>query len=245
MTDVKSYFDVHSHHTAYHKDPDYYLPLANTIEKIRSNKRLRILDIGCGDGSFIKGMLISGINADFTGIDVSTAMINIAKMNLEGQPVNLLIADGFKLPLSSEIKFDLIHIDMVLHHIIKKTRRKSLQLANHFLDIVCNLLSNKGVLIVEEMYYNSYVLPYITSSIVFYSLKILNLINLDISRIMSDIKPGLEVNFFYNKQLFQMLGVYGNVNVIRNITGKVTNLQRLLLLKEIGTISYMIESRSR
>jgi methylase of polypeptide subunit release factors len=185
-------------------------------------------------------MILSGVNADFTGSDISPMMINSAKKNLEGQRVDLFVADGFRLPLKPEIKFDLIHIDSVLHHLIAKTRPKSLCLANQFLNILANFLSSNGILIVEEMYYDSYLIPYVTSSIVFYSLKLLNFVNLDISKLKNDVKLGLEVNFFYDKQLRRILERYGVVHVIRKIPSKLSKLQRILLLEERGIISYMI-----
>jgi hypothetical protein len=70
------------------------------------------------------------------------------------------------------------------------------------------------------------------------------MLKLDISRIMNEIKPGLEVNFFYDRQLFDMLQTYGTVDVIRKTKGKVLHLQRLLILKEVGMISYMVTSQN-
>jgi hypothetical protein len=49
--------------------------------------------------------------------------------------------------------------------------------------VVSSMLSEKGVLLVDEWYYESYVVPFITSSIVFYSLKLINLLNIDMGKI--------------------------------------------------------------
>ena len=84
--------------------------------------RIKILDIGCGDGSFIKNALVAGVDADFVGFDISINMLKMAKNSLDCPGVQLLAADGFKMPLKPEAKFDLIHIDSVLHHLIGKTR---------------------------------------------------------------------------------------------------------------------------
>ena len=67
----KSYFDAHVH--SYQKEPGFYLPLLDDIQKVKSRERIKILDIGCGDGNFIQAMNNAGINAEFIGTDFSLA----------------------------------------------------------------------------------------------------------------------------------------------------------------------------
>ncbi len=243
---AKSYFDMHSHHSAYHKGPNFYVPLIDHLKlRFIPDNKLRILDIGCGDGSFIKNMIEAGINAEFIGSDISSSMINIAKEKLNGQSgVELFVADGFELPLIAETKFDLIHIDSVLHHLVGKTRSKSQYLANQLLDVLTKRLSENGILVVEEMYYISYLIPQITSSLIFYGLKILDTLHLDLSRIIKKYQPGLEVNFFYDKQIERMLREYGDpVVLIKKDPDTVPRLYRFLLLKEFGHISYSVRAK--
>jgi SAM-dependent methyltransferase len=244
---AKTYFDMHAHHHAYHKDPAFYVPIIDHVRNLKfgPDKKIRILDLGCGDGSFIKNMIAAGMNAEFIGSDISSAMIHIAKKKLNGQSgVELFIADGFKLPLTSETKFDLIHIDSVLHHLIGKTRAKSQYIASQMLGMLTSRLSENGILVVEEMYYVSYLIPQITSSLIFYGLKLLNLLRLDLSRIISEYQPGLEVNFFYDEQIERMLGRHGDtVLLIKRDPDTVPKLYRFFLLKEFGHISYSVTAR--
>src|SRR5215469_2798269 len=109
------------------------------------------------------------------------------------------------------------------------------------LDLLVSMLFVNGILIVEEYYYDSYIIPHITSSIVFYGLKLLKFLRLDISKIMTDCKPGLEVNFFYEKQLCDALKHYGTVQRIKKRPDKLSKLQRVFLAKDIGHVSYILK----
>ena len=245
MSKVKSYFDNHAHSHIYHKDPSFYRSIINSIQKINSDGRIKMLDVGCGDGSFIKSIIMTGIDAVFIGTDVSLSMINMAKKNLTYPRVELFLADGFKLPLKSESKFESIHIDSVLHHLIGNTKYQSMVLVNLMLKVLSDRLSENGVLVIEEMHYVSYIKPNITSSIIFYGLKLLNFFHLDISRILHEFQLGLEVNFLYDKEIEKLLEEYGTVRLIKkDLWKKIPKLYKFFLLKELGHISYMLTASS-
>ena len=244
MPGTKSYFDKHSHHHPYVKDPTFYQSIINNIKRIRAKDQLRVLDLGCGNGSFIKGLITSGVNGIFIGTDVSDNMIKDAKSDLsQNEQVQLLVADGFNLPMSSETKFDLIHLDSVLHHLIGNTRAQSISSVNAMLKLLADRLTEDGVLLIEEMYYISHVFPNITSSLIFYGLKLLNFLHLDINKLRSEFQPGLEVNFFSQKQIEKLLQPYGMVKMIRRHPWtRMPTMYRFFLLKEAGHISYMVGS---
>jgi len=185
-------------------------------------------------------MLATGVDAIFVGFDVSVNMLRTGKLNVDTSRVNLVAADGFKMPLRSEARFDLIHMDSVLHHLVGKTKAKSLLLANVFCEQILQQLSEKGTVVVEEVYYVSHFVPKLTSSLIFYGLKILNFLHLDASGIVSELLPGLEVNFFSDKEIEKLLGTYGRVQLIKKNPWPTPKLYRLLLLKNIGHISYMV-----
>jgi hypothetical protein len=185
-------------------------------------------------------MLGTGIDAVFTGFDISINMLRTAKKSVDSWRVDLVAADGFKMPLKSEARFDLIHIDSVLHHLVGKTKAKSLLLASLFCKQLVEQLSENGSLVVEEVYYISHLFPKLTSSLIFYGLKLLNLLHLDASRIVSDLLPGLEVNFLGDKEIEKLLGSYGRVYLIKKTPWPRPKLYRFLLLKDFGHISYMV-----
>jgi ubiquinone/menaquinone biosynthesis C-methylase UbiE len=61
---------------------------------------------------------------DYFAIDITVKMITIAKENLVSSNVKLFLADGLNISVRQDIKFDIIHIDSVLHHVIERTRGK-------------------------------------------------------------------------------------------------------------------------
>jgi SAM-dependent methyltransferase len=214
----------------------------NKIQKKDHDSRIRILDIGCGDGSFIKNAVTALTEADFIGLDISINMLKEAKNSLDSTSVHFFAADGFKMPLKPEAKFDLIHIDSVLHHLIGRTRAESLHLIDLFCKQLRHRLSENGSLVVEEVYYTSYLFPGITSFMIFYVLKLLNILHLDVSGIIGELLPGLEVNFLHNKQIKQLLEQYGTIQLVKQTPWSVPKLYRLLLLKELGHITYIMKA---
>jgi SAM-dependent methyltransferase len=204
---LKSYFESHSHN--YSKPPEFYSVVVNQIKNaVEDNSNARLLDVGCGDGNFIKALVKEGIKMQYFAMDMSFAMIRKAKENLMDCNAELLIADGFNIPSRQNIKFDVIHIDSVLHHLIGKTRAKSIALVKQMVELLVDRLSNNGILIVEEWYYVSYIFPKLTSFIVFYGLKFINYLKLDLSSYTKEIKPGLEVNFLHPEELSKILSLF-------------------------------------
>ena len=149
-------------------------------------------------------------------------MVNLAKEEFPNKDVGLFVADGFKLPLRENTKFDIIHIDGVLHHLIGKTRKESFTKVEKILNILGKALSNNGVLIVGEFNFVSYLFPSFTSFFVFYCLKLINFFNLDISKFSDEVKPGpiSRPKMIIKKlsYLFTSLHKWFHSNGVRNMT---------------------------
>jgi SAM-dependent methyltransferase len=223
---------------AYHKNPDFYQPI---IAKIKKVSPLRLLDLGCGDGTFIKNIIEADVKGYFMGLDISSFMLQKAVNLLKDYQVDLITADGFGLPIKSDVKFDLIHLDSVLHHVIAKTRSQSRHLVNDLLGILFSRLSKNGFLMVEEMYYDSYIFPGFTSGIVFYGLKIANYLGLDLGKVIAHVVPGLEVNFYSINELLDTFSRHGDADVINKKPLKTNAAQRLFLQKDFGHVSFVIQ----
>lgn len=241
MSSVKSYFEEHAHSHVYHNDPDVYKFIVTLInDKQVDNKAFKILDVGCGDGAFIKSLLRSNINADYVATDISYTMINLAKNNIDNSGTLLLVSDAFNIPINRDYRFDLIHIDSVLHHIIGKTRGESKQMANKLLESLLEKLTKNGKIIIEEVNYDSYLVDEITSILIFYGLKILNKLGLDIHKLMNEFHKGLEVRFYSEKEFVTLLRNHGDPVLMKKIPWKVTSLYKLFLLKRMGHITYFV-----
>ena len=239
--DVKSFFESHFHR--YVDKPDFYSLIAREVKNlVVRDKQLSLLDVGCGDGRFIKALIKEGVSANYVAMDLSFNMLSNAATNLNCKEVQLFLADAFKLPLKDSLEFDVIHVDSVLHHLIGRTRGKSMKLVEKMLNILNGKLSANGVLIIEEVYYSSYLIPTITSFLVFYGLKLINFFRLDLS-FTKEIRPGLEVNFLHEKQLIKNLEHYGSVVLLHKEAARVPRTYQVFLLKESGHITYSIRKK--
>lgn len=74
-----------------------------------------ILDLGCGEGFMIEALLQAGIDAEFTGIDLSESAIADARARL-GARANLQVMDARTLARDGR-SFDLVMMLEVLEHI--------------------------------------------------------------------------------------------------------------------------------
>lgn len=94
-------------------------PLEYAIALVRCAEAPRVLDVGCGDGS--NAVLMASLGANVTGFDVSPESIAIAKerarINGIEERTRFMVgtAESFG---TSEIPFDVVWCDAVLHHVI-------------------------------------------------------------------------------------------------------------------------------
>ena len=107
--------------------------------------------MGCGDGSFIKSLILLDISAEYIGIDLSHTMIQMASQNIADKNVHLFVTDLFKLPIDDDAKFDIIHADSVLHHIIGSGIKESKQLVKEIIRELIQRLTKDGSLIIEVL----------------------------------------------------------------------------------------------
>ncbi len=96
----------------------------------------KVLDLGCGNGRLLQ--IFKNINIDYTGVDNSEKLIEIAKKTYPG--ATFLAADALHLPFPSD-HFDKIYSVAVLHHI------PSQELRLKFLEESKRVLKPGGLLI--------------------------------------------------------------------------------------------------
>ncbi|HOI59708.1 MAG TPA: class I SAM-dependent methyltransferase [Candidatus Pacearchaeota archaeon] len=93
----------------------------------------RVLDLGCGNGRFCENLK----NTNYTGIDNSEKLIEIARKNYKG--VDFRIASALDIPFK-ENEFDKVFSFAVLHHIPKEYH-------NIFVKEIKRVLKDDGILI--------------------------------------------------------------------------------------------------
>jgi SAM-dependent methyltransferase len=224
------FFDSNAHNHDYNKKPYYYTWVQPYVEKYAP---LKVLDVGCGTGAFIKEIVKFSPQAEITGIDPSKGMIKIAKEQLP--QVKFHVMDGFEVSQSFQGQhFDLIHIDSVLHHLIAPTRGQSKRLASRLLEELSKLTDH---LVVGEIFYNSWLIEGFTSGLIFYGLKFAKALHIDLHHAIKDYKLGLETNFFSENALKRSLSRHGEIEVLRRHLGASPFVYRLFGMKEAGFIA--------
>ena len=80
MSNEKSYFEIHVSYHDYSHSPEFYLSVIKQIKSIiPTNSNANFLDIGCGNGNFIKALIKANIKANYFAFDMTLKMIEIAK----------------------------------------------------------------------------------------------------------------------------------------------------------------------
>src|SRR2546423_6691468 len=91
---------------------EWHIPVAADFA---NSQNLRVLEIGCGLGT--DGAQFAKAGADYTGVDLTQAAIDLSKQRFEWDqlPGNFHIADAGRFDFPDNI-FDLVYSQGVLHH---------------------------------------------------------------------------------------------------------------------------------
>lgn len=120
--------------------PDYLKYFKkNFIKLLPKNKDARILEVGFGNGFFLKTMMSSGYN-NFLGIEPGKTQYEFTKKHITEKV--LLIADTFAFLSKNKNKFDAIVLIEVLEHIPRKNTIRLIKL-------LYGSLKENGILIIK------------------------------------------------------------------------------------------------
>jgi len=118
--------DLHEFYENYHtnhlKNAINDFPFRNAYWKSRilkflpSNKKIKILDLGCGNGDFLLFMKNLGFQ-DLTGVEYSDEMKNISEKTVTN--IRIVNADATKFLSDSKEKYDLVLCAHLLEHFEK------------------------------------------------------------------------------------------------------------------------------
>lgn len=97
---------------AHRYEKEWHIPVAADFASARG---LRVLEIGCGMGT--DGAQFAAAGADYTGIDLTDAAVELARKRFEvsGLKGEFRVADAEKLDFADEV-FDVVYSHGVLHH---------------------------------------------------------------------------------------------------------------------------------
>ncbi|MGD9781259.1 MAG: class I SAM-dependent methyltransferase [Kiritimatiellia bacterium] len=75
----------------------------------------RVLDIGCGDGTYTIELFDRGQPASICGVDPAHKAIAVARQKSAGRNIAFAVENACKLPYEAD-RFDVVHLRGVLHH---------------------------------------------------------------------------------------------------------------------------------
>jgi 2-polyprenyl-3-methyl-5-hydroxy-6-metoxy-1,4-benzoquinol methylase len=108
-----------------------------TADIVSGRKSMRVLDVGCGSGVFLKSIFDANSNATGIGIDIDVAVVEQAKQNLEqwglSDRFTIMEGDICSPPEMMEGPFDLIALYNVLHYFTSEKRVELLRTLNSIL----------------------------------------------------------------------------------------------------------------
>ncbi|MCG7850557.1 MAG: class I SAM-dependent methyltransferase, partial [ANME-2 cluster archaeon] len=94
--EIREYWDRTKEH-AFFKDEEEEKAWRNSLLEEFGSKKLKILDVGTGNGSL--ALVLAGMGHDVVGIDISEGMLSVARKKAEERGVNpdLRIGDAESL----------------------------------------------------------------------------------------------------------------------------------------------------
>ncbi len=100
--------------------PAYKVMLGEVRKRAKGKNRFRMLDIGCGTGTFLAQCLATGMNMEVLGLDMAYNMILQASYKAEqiisnGSPITFMVGDAEHLPFESSY-FDMVTCSNSFHH---------------------------------------------------------------------------------------------------------------------------------
>lgn len=206
------------------------------IDFIRRNtNKCNLLDIGGGGGCFTK--LCKECFKEF-----SLCIVDPSKSLLQKQELNDIKLVIGKLPndLNTKETFDYIHIKEVLHHVTGPSIKESRNLLIQSLINSQNHLNNNGYILIHEPFYESYFIPTCTRTIIFYLLKLQNLLKIKIP--LKEFISGLDVCFYTRNELRKIFKDLGfEVVDYYEENWKWKKYKKMMLIKNTGIMCFVVQ----
>lgn len=140
---AKDYRRVHNEHLKFSgADSDYFSEQKiKVVRSIEAAEKLRVLDLGCGDGNSARYFRRHFPECEYSGLDTSQVSIDLANER-HVENAEFLHYDGEKIPFSDD-SFDVVFVACVFHHIDPRAH-------GAVLDEIRRVLKNGGRLYLFE-----------------------------------------------------------------------------------------------
>lgn len=94
--------------------------------KLKDLSRIKVLDLGCGNGRFLAFLKNFGLESTYTGVDFSQNLLQEARVKYQDKGVEFIQTDLLDLNLPGKTGYDLVVLWGLLHHIPGFENRVSL-----------------------------------------------------------------------------------------------------------------------
>ncbi|WP_298667555.1 methyltransferase domain-containing protein [uncultured Methanofollis sp.] len=230
------FFDTHSERYSYANPLKHDVFFVDFMKKNGSGHSL--LDIGGGGGAFAKYCKSIFPDADICVVDPSKELLQ--KQNAHGikRVVGSLPDD-----INVASAYHYIAMKVVLHHVVGTSIRESKDLVKKSILAAKSKLDDGGYVFIREIYYESYLIPTFTRTIIFYLLRLQNRLKLKIPH--DDFISGLEVCFYTRDEIESMIREC-NLEIVESLHDEYDPGAggRVMLLKRRGTASYILRPRA-
>lgn len=194
----------------------------------------RILDVGCGNGKFVQGLVDRDIAESGVGFDISQEMLPDDNTSA----VQFSQASATSIPIR-EGTFDIVTINDVLHHLVGPSRTKSRANAVDCLREALRSVDDDGFVVITEQFYEG---PFsnssLTAQLVFWTLTRFDTLASSLDR---EAAQGLRVSFYTRRELREMIREAGGSIESTTVSelGDDSVLRRMLIHQR-GRIHFVI-----
>ena len=197
---------------------------------LKDKRNGSLLDIGGGSGFFSILSKNCFPELEITIVDPSIELLNM----IDQKDVRKIIG---KLPdqlnLEKSCNFDFIHMGYVLHHIIGNSIGESRKKAKESLLTIKSIMNKNSYFSLDEIFYESYILPTYSKNLIFYTLRLQNLLQLKIPS--REFLLDLSVNFYTRAEIYRLLDECGfNIIDVNEYYWKNTLKTRALMIRNWG-----------
>lgn len=240
MITTNEFFDDHSDFYGKVQIQDYDNFFIDFIRKQNNNNKI-FLDIGGGSGIFASFLKKNCNELDVFLMDPSLKML---EKNTDKTIVKFQGYFPDKLNNPNNKNFNYILLKEVLHHVTGKSIKETKALAIESLLNTKKIMADDGYLMIHELFYESYIYPQFSRTLIFYLLKFQE--KFQVKFPFKEFLLGLSVCFYTRNDLEKFFKECGFIIIDSYEVDFPQNLQKKgLLLKKWGRTMYILKMEDK